>query len=340
MRTKLTPILVLALMLSTFTSAFAQSEDILPCSGENVAGTVIGVDDQTVIVETEGGSLCSVTLSGEYEHPIVELLGNYFGDVSAESLAEALGSLETMITCEDEACDFTPEGDDGTVARVLSVTDNGDGTWTIELAAEVDGGEEEIKTIVTDDEAVATAYMEALESLLVEWELSEGDEGSSTVVTVGDDIAAYHEDGYGFGVLVKVYAIVEAANEGCGEETAAPEEGEEGADCDVSVEEIMTLIEDGAGMGQLFKEYGKPGLVGVGHIRQLMNENDNGNGNENGNGGGQGVCNARAHGGNANAHGRSKDKNNGNPHPNPVDCDLVGDPVPDGDPEPEADPED
>ncbi|MGD8822490.1 MAG: hypothetical protein PVG63_05245 [Anaerolineales bacterium] len=326
MRTKLTPIVVMALILGTFSTALAQTEEILPCSGENIAGTVIGVEDQTVIVETEGGSLCSVTLSGEYEHPIVELLGNYFGDVSAASLAEALGTLETSITCEEDVCEFAGEGSQGTAARVISVTDNGDGTWTIEVAVEVDGGEEEIQTIVTDDEAVAMAYMEALESLLVEWNLSEGDDGSSTVVTAGDDIAAYHEDGYGFGVLVKVYAIAEAANESCGDAMAAPEGGEEGEDsaCGATVEEIMTLIDEGAGMGQLFQEYGRPTLLGVGHIRQLMN--DNGNGNENG----QGVCNARANGGNANANGRSKIKNNGRDHPNPVQCDPVEgtDPLP------------
>lgn len=332
MRAKLTPIIVLALVVGSFSTAFAQTDEILPCGGENVAGTVIGVEDQTVIVETDGGTLCSVTLSGEFEHPIVELLGNYFGDVSVESLAEALGSLETMITCEDEACDFAGEGGEGTAARVISVTDNGDGTWTIEVAVEVDGGEEEIKTIITGDEDVANAYMEALNSLVVEWDLSEGEEGASTVVTVGDDIAAYHDDGIGFGVLVKVYAIAAAANESCGEEMAAPGEGEEGEDggaCGATVEEIMTLLDEGAGMGQLFQEYGKPSLLGVGHIRQLMNGNENGNGNGNGNG--QGVCNARANGGNANANGRNKPG-----HSNQVQCD----PVEGTDPLPEPEPED
>jgi hypothetical protein len=208
------------------------------------------------------------------------------------------------------------------------------GTWTIELALEVENGEEEIKTIVTDDEEVANAYGEALGALIVEWDLSEDEDGSS-VVTVGDDIAAYHEDGIGFGVLVKVYAIAQAANEGCGEEVAAPEEGEEETACGATVEEIMTLVEEGAGMGQLFQLYGRPDLLGVGHIRQLLNGGENGDGDGEGDGG-QGVCHARAQGGNANAHGRSKDKKNGKSHPNPIECEpTVGDPEPDGDPEPE-----
>lgn len=335
MRTKLTPIVVVALTLGSFSTAFAQSGEILPCSGENIAGTVVGVEDQTVLIETDGGELCSVTLSGEYEHPIVELLGNYFGDVSVESLAEALGTLETMITCGDEGCDFTPEGDDGQAARVLSVTDNGDGTWTIELAVEVENGDEEIKTITTDDEEVAGMYQDALGSLLVEWELTEGEEGSS-VVTAGDDIAAYHEDGYGFGTLVKVYAIAAAANEGC-DELTEPEGGAEedgGTTCGTTVEDILGLLDEGAGMGQLFQEFGRPSILGVGHVRQLMN--DNGNGDDDGNGGGQGVCNARAHGGNANANGRGKDKKNGKAHPHPVECDPVGDPAPDGEPLPDG----
>lgn len=329
MRTKLTPFLVLALILASFSTAFAQAGEILPCGGESIAGTVIGVEDQTVIVETEGGTLCSVTLSGTFEHPIVELLGTYFGDVSVESLAEALGTLETLITCEDGICDFTPEGDEGQAARVLSVTDNGDGTWTIELALEIENGEEEILTVLTDEEEVAHTYMEALGALIVEWELSEGEEGSS-VVTVGDDIAAYHEDGIGFGVLVKVYAIAQAATEACGEEAVAPAEGEEETACGATVDEIMALIEEGTGMGQLFQLYGRPDLLGVGHIRQLLNGEDDGGGDGDGL---HGVCNARAHGGNANANGHNKDKQNGREHPNPVECDPVADFVPDGDPE-------
>lgn len=69
---------------------------------------------------------------------------------------------------------------------------------------------------------------------------------------VGDDIAAKHDDGFGFGVIVKLYAL-------------AMESGED-------LEALFEMFDSGTGMGHLFKEFGKPGLLGVGHVRQDTKE--------------------------------------------------------------------
>jgi len=101
------------------------------------------------------------------------------------------------------------------------------------------------------------------------------------------EIAAYHEEGMGFGELVKLYAMVQASEEACAEQTAdttcAP----------LTIDELVTRVQNGEGMGQLFKEYGKPAMLGVGHVKQEMKDKDqqetvdddqpgNSNGNANG----------------------------------------------------------
>jgi hypothetical protein len=91
---------------------------------------------------------------------------------------------------------------------------------------------------------------------------------------IAEQIAQYHEDGMGFGVLVKLYAIAEASAEECaalddsGDDEAAADEAEE---CTVvTVDELVEAVQGGTGMGQLFKEYGKPALLGVGHVRKAL----------------------------------------------------------------------
>lgn len=83
---------------------------------------------------------------------------------------------------------------------------------------------------------------------------------------VAEEVAVYHgggedgeEGGVGFGVLVKMYAIASESQEAC----AASEEP-----CSaVTVEELMAAYRSGTGMGQLFKLYGKPAVLGVGHLK-------------------------------------------------------------------------
>jgi len=89
---------------------------------------------------------------------------------------------------------------------------------------------------------------------------------------IGEEIAAYHEDGLGFGVLVKIYAMVQASQEACPAAPVdgdAPAEGEE-ACTPLTADEMVTAFQSGTGMGLLFKEYGKPALLGVGHVKQEL----------------------------------------------------------------------
>jgi hypothetical protein len=119
---------------------------------------------------------------------------------------------------------------------------------------ESDDGEEEVPTFEHPVVAVFREYF--------------GDE-------VADEVAAYHPqgqggevggeepeeeegEGVGFGVLVKMYAIAAESQEAC--------EGVE-EPCGVTVEELMAAYNSGVGMGELYKLYGKPSVLGVGHMK-------------------------------------------------------------------------
>ena len=168
---------------------------------------------------------------------------------------------------------------------------------------------------------------------------SELGQGETNAELVGEEIAAYHEAGMGFGVLVKLYAMAEASVVGCLNHagiavTTTPVVGARTTILPVctptKVAELVSAFNSGSGMGQLFKEYGKPALLGVGQVRKELakstpepvtngtlrptlkdtdqlnnmpngkptrvpmikpnhgNGNGNGNGNENGNGKGMG----------------------------------------------------
>jgi hypothetical protein len=117
-------------------------------------------------------------------------------------------------------------------------------------------------TVTVDDLAVCEGLAEALAELDVEWDLDEG----GTVIQPGDEIDAYHEDGYGFGVLVKLYAMAAASQEAC----AGVEDP-----CGVTVEELIDAFQSGIGLGELFAEYGRPSLRGVGHVRHADDDESN-----------------------------------------------------------------
>ena len=185
-QTKTALILALVLALAAVAPVAAQEggeDEILPCGGESVSGTVVAVDEETgeVTVDTDDG-LCTVMLDGEYDHPIVALLGSYFGDVSVESLATALEATQgcAVYDPDSEGWTWADCDADGAVA-VAVVAENEDGTFT----ALVDG--EEVKISVEHPED-AECLSKALEKLMIEWELAE----DGTVVQPGDEIAAYH----------------------------------------------------------------------------------------------------------------------------------------------------
>lgn len=91
---------------------------------------------------------------------------------------------------------------------------------------------------------------------------------------MAQEIAAYHEDGMGFGVLVKLYAMAEASQEACPttpSDPAAPVDPTAAPACTaVTVDELVNSFRSGTGMGALFKQYGKPALLGVGHVRKAL----------------------------------------------------------------------
>jgi hypothetical protein len=252
---KITLVAILIVILASAAPAAAlegEADEVPPCGGENVSGTVVTVDEEagTVTIDT-GDGLCTVALDGEYDHPIVALLGSYFDDVSAESLKQALEDTQGCAVYDSDSGTWTWEGcgSGGTVAATI-VGDNGDGTFQ----AIVDGVE---VTVVVANAATAETLSDALQALAVQWNLDE----DGVLIQAGDEIAAYHDAGMGFGVLVKLYAMALESQKDC--------DDEEGA-CGVTVEELVKAFVSGTGMGELFKEYGKPSTVGIGHVRKIM----------------------------------------------------------------------
>lgn len=235
---------------SVWSTTYAQ--DVQSCTGDSVAGTVVDVSDGTVTVDT-GTGLCTVTLAGgEYDHPIVELLGRFFGDVSPERLAEALKTTHPCAIPDDEngGYDLAVCGEEEGAVPVTVVGKEGD---RFIIRVEIDGVEVE-RTLVVEDAEVAQRLNDALADLIVDWNLEQG----GVVVQPGDEIAAYHNDGMGFGVILKLYAMAEQAGRMC-------EEDDE--QCDVTVESLVAAFQSGVGMGELFQLYGKPALLGIGHVR-------------------------------------------------------------------------
>ncbi len=269
--------LILALLLVTAGVAYAQEGSPMPCSGAEVSGTVIAVDQVTgmvtleVVSETGEVSQCTVQLGGDtFAHPIVSLLGTYFDDISPENLADALGEVNGYAVQDAEGnwvwADMEQEG--AVAVRVLAINPNPDGDgYVIVLARE---GEAEPIVILTDDETLVASLNSALETLMIAWMLNE----DGTVMEAGDRIAAYHEAGMGFGVLTKLFAIEQASMEACAQSASSSEGTEENALCGVTAEQLVADFQAGTGMGQLFKLYGKPALRGVGHVRKALNSGE------------------------------------------------------------------
>jgi len=246
---KVALVLALALTLAVAAPVAAQEDETLPCK-ESVSGTVVAVDEDAGVVTVDSGAgQCTVTLDSEYDHPIVALLGSYFGDASADSLAKALDATQGHAVCDlgTEKCTWADGDTDGAEAGTV-IAENEDGTFTVLI----DGQE----VTISVDPDTAEELREALQALSVDWELDE----DGGVVQPGDEIAAYHEDGLGFGVLVKLYAMAAASQEDCGDEESAES-------CGVTVEELVAAFQSGTGMGDLFKEYVRPSIRGVGHVR-------------------------------------------------------------------------
>lgn len=299
-------LLSLVFILSAFAGAFAQtSTDAYPaCSDGIVSGIVVGVttDEATGVTtvtirytNAEGAiAYCTVTLNGTFDHPIVQLLADYFGEsfgnIDLGVLEDALDSLEDLNTCvvlvpgadpgpEDDTyawvdCAAPPEG--STPIDVVVQASNGDGTYVVILP---DGT---IVTVAITGEAAATIDA-ALLALLVNWDVLGGNLGQ-----LGDEIAMYHDMGIGFGVLVKLYSLSQATG--------------------IPIGELVATFQSG-GLGVLMKSYKHVMLMGVGHVRkayqQMTNPDD------------------PATPGNGQAKGKNKPKPN-QPAPKPKHCNAKG----------------
>ena len=312
---KLSLILILALALSPLGIAAAQEDESVPCAEGQVSGTVVAVDEETgtVTVDTGAEGLCTVTLKTDFAHPIVALLGTFFSEVSAESLAAALEATQVWVVCDEDTglCTLASEDDEGAVAAtVVSVTENEDGTFALELAVE---GQEEPVPVTTDDAELADDLAKALDTLTVEWTLQEGEDGTASVVDAGDRIADLHEEGLGFGVIVKFFAMAAESQEACADEEPSGDEP-----CSVTVDELVEAFQSGMGMGQLFQEFGRPSMLGVGHVRKALSGETEAGETEL-TGAAKGICNARAQGDQANGKGHGD-----------LNCPDTGDPTTSG----------
>jgi hypothetical protein len=113
-------------------------------------------------------------------------------------------------------------------------------------------------------------------------EPTDADVSDSGLGPIGEEIAAYHEEGMGFGVLVKIYSMVQASQEACAadpgteptdEVTDGTTPTDEETCTPLTADELVTAFKE-QGMGALFKEYGKPALMGVGHVKQALKDKD------------------------------------------------------------------
>lgn len=271
--------LILAIAVLSFGPALAAplvQTEALSCPAGTVSGTVdtVDADTGTVTVKLANGSLCTVNVNIDESHPIALLLGQGFGDLNPEALTASLQeAVKATTVCAADNGDSTgtwsawdSEGNcpEGSVEYRVTSYDPKTGTY---IAQPVAGGSQ-INFAINDPTASETVQG-ALETLAVEWAL----ESDGNLQQVSDKIAYYHDvEHMGFGVLTKLYAIAEQELEKC----PPPAEGEEASCTPATVEELVDLFQSGVGMGQIFKEYGRPDKTGVGHVRQDLSGKETG----------------------------------------------------------------
>ena len=288
-------------------------EDALPaCEGDefgNISGVVVEVNEEEGFIvldvsEDTEPVLCTLGLDdNNYDHPIVTLLDAYFGydsETYLETYMDLLGAT-TVCAVDDEGtwglADPIVEVCEDEVKITITGVD-GEGNF---IAENQDG---EPVDFVVDDEEVATALTEVLDALIIEVVVDE----DGVIEDVGDDIVGYHDDGIGFGELVKIYAIAGEAAEACQEAGDVPLAEGDFDPCEITVEFLVAAFNEGMSMGEMFAEYGKPSLLGVGHVRKALGAGGSAGDGTNLDGDGlNGICNARAHGGNAYANGQEID---------------------------------
>lgn len=89
------------------------------------------------------------------------------------------------------------------------------------------------------------------------------------IISPEEAVAALHEEqDLGFGEITKLLQITVEAQATC---------ALEGIFCEVTLDSLVAEYKAGAGMGDLFKKYGKPEYTGVGQIRKAAEPKVNSN---------------------------------------------------------------
>ncbi|MGA9532846.1 MAG: hypothetical protein WBR18_09040, partial [Anaerolineales bacterium] len=155
--------------------------------------------------------------------------------------------------------------------QLVSVEGPDGGPWLVTMSYVDSEGNPQELTFYTSDETEAQAYMDAMDALVVDWQLQYDGEGNPFVVDAGDEVAALHDDGMGFGVIVKLLSMAKVASEACiAADSVTPTDPEAFDPCTVNLQNLVDEFNGGTGLGQMFKEYGKPSFLGVGHVKQAL----------------------------------------------------------------------
>jgi hypothetical protein len=253
-----------ALLITT--TAFA-ADPVAPCPGTEVSGTVVAVDmtTNTVTIDT-GSGLCTVSIQAAEAasgQPIVKLLGQVFDRIHIAALGTTLMDTQAWLVFDSSTTTWSvgQQTDPGAVVgQLISVTPNADGTFTLLYKVE---GQTDPVSIVTSDSALADRLTADLQALKVQWSLVAGAANDA-----GQQIAAYHADGMGFGVLVKFYSLSQKSMEGCATATPTPDT----PTCGVTVQQLVDAFRSGTGIGLIFKQYGRPDFMGVGQAKQSLKD--------------------------------------------------------------------
>lgn len=261
---------VCVMLLASAGNVFAQNGGAPEaCAGDSVTGTLLSFDESTgtAVILTETGECTVQVNSSDFTHPIVRLFDDFANKNGGLQLADKLTAVEGWIL-QDPATgswSWVAEGTAGAVqGQVTGVTDNGDGTYTLTVRNPLG----EAVTAVTQDAALAARLESGLAGLEMQWDLKTDDEGNSVLKSFGDEIEAYHDDGIGFGVLAKLMGITLETSKNCAGSSGATSD----AQCSMTLGDLVQMKQDGMGIGQIFKEVVKPAILGVGHIRQALDE--------------------------------------------------------------------
>jgi CxxC motif-containing protein len=216
---------------------------------------------------------------------VAALLADFFGVPNVSDFAEALATLEVELGLEDGTIVT------GTVTGIEEIEEaENDVSWEITVEDE----EGNTTVVPTDDKELVTDLMKALRMLEVSLEVT-SEEGGEVLVAVEPETGTseWYEEMGSYGLIVKLEGIAAMSLAECepeepaddGTPTATPEAGDEEPEeeCGVTVAELLEEFAKGGGLGHLFREYGRPEFMGVGHVRQQMD--DSPSGNRNGNGG-------------------------------------------------------